>query len=166
MLFACFSQRYTPIILALSCLCTSAMLELKWSWTADGPISWRSALAKVRQIDPSGAAPLLIQTGYAESNLFDWQSAGVRHSYLSSPTAAYPVKNEILPLPYVPDAKSKEYLETLLTARLLHQQNIYVIAFQDSRLELSVKEGLLRHGFTATSAQDRLIRLTTFSRSH
>jgi mannosyltransferase len=79
---------------------------------------WRAAMAAVNSMNAKSQEPVLIRSGFVESEPFTWQDDPTRISYLFAPLTAYPSSaREIVRLPAQLNRASIAYLETLALER-------------------------------------------------
>ncbi|MGA2597375.1 MAG: glycosyltransferase family 39 protein [Bryobacteraceae bacterium] len=77
---------------------------------------WRTPLAIAQGVAGPGT-PILLRSGFVESPIFDWKSEPNPATHLFSPLLAYPVKNEIIPIPFFVDASAERYIEKQVERR-------------------------------------------------
>jgi hypothetical protein len=79
---------------------------------------WRAAMAAVRSITGNSKMPVLIRSGFVESEPFNWLGDETRSSYLFAPLIVYPVPDaRVVRLPSQLNADSMAYLNTLALDR-------------------------------------------------
>lgn len=71
--------------------------------------------------------PVLFQSTLVESNFYDWRAGNSPESYLLAPFAAYPVKNELLPLPYALTDDVKAHVQHLLQTDLKNRRKVILV---------------------------------------
>src|SRR5260370_12316226 len=83
---------------------------------------WRTWLGMVQ--DWAGSdAPVLVRSAVVQSAVLDWKSGPTPDSYLFAPLTAYPVPNEIIPVPFFVDGDAERYLEQEIQRRAaVHRQ--------------------------------------------
>src|ERR1700687_2072968 len=64
---------------------------------------WRTPLTMVRKLAGSDT-PVLLRSGVVQSAVQDWKSGNRKDSFLFAALAAYPLPNEIIPVPFFVDA--------------------------------------------------------------
>ncbi|HEY7372485.1 MAG TPA: glycosyltransferase family 39 protein [Polyangia bacterium] len=96
-----------------------------WSQT-ETMISWRPPMQIVRRLDPSGAAPVFVQSGHPPSNTSDWQHGIEKRLFLYSQIAAYPLPNRVYPLPYNLDESVQTFVRRLADTELAGAPVVFV----------------------------------------
>jgi hypothetical protein len=78
---------------------------------------WRGTAAFERaHADPDTV--VLLHPALVESAQLDWFSDPEKRSYLLSVQSYYPMEGDVVPMPYMLDNQSRDYLEGLVTAQL------------------------------------------------
>ena len=107
LIVAALFRGFPPIVATLALLACflpyPVLYGIQSSSRADGPLSWRLPLEAVRALDPTGAAPVFVQSGHPPTNAMDWPHGIERRLLDYAPIAAYPVPNRTYPLPYTLD---------------------------------------------------------------
>jgi hypothetical protein len=132
----------------------------------DGPNSWRLPLRMVRQLDPAGTAPVLIQAGHPMSNQLDWQHALERRSFLYSQVSVYAVSNSVYPLPFSPDATMRNYLEQLAPATLDRSKIIFYAGRTGDDVEAWLREFFGSRGYSSSICLQQGLSLIMFHKQN
>lgn len=125
---------------------------------------WRTPLAaagNVAGID----TPILLRSGFVESAIFDWKSEPNPATHLFAPLVAYPVRNEIIPIPFFTDAPAEQYLEQQIQRRGAVQHRFCLLAETGSDILLTLPAWFRAHGYTSTTKEIGGFALILFSRS-
>jgi hypothetical protein len=79
---------------------------------------WRAALGAVNSTNDKAQMPVLVRSGFVESDPFNWQADRTRSTYLFAPLAVYPLASEqVVRLPSQLSPSSIAYLNTFALER-------------------------------------------------
>jgi hypothetical protein len=152
MLFRGFSRPVGALALA-ACLFTPAVLHGARTWSQrESIVSWRPPLRMIRALDPTGAAPVFVQSGHPPSNRSDWQHGIQERTFFYSPVVAYPLPNRIYPLPYDPDDTMRAYVARLADTDLAGAPLIFVTGLPRHQTIMSVARFFEARGYTTDIA--------------
>jgi hypothetical protein len=76
-----------------------------------GLAEWRTPLATIRQVAGENI-PILLRSGFIESTYLDMSGEPNPSTYLYAPLTAYPVRNPVIPVPFLVDAEAERAVET------------------------------------------------------
>ena len=71
---------------------------------------WRAALAFIERQTAADAAPVLLRSGFIESDLMNWRAARVDRDVMYAPAGYYPAKANFVPLPLTMSPEAGAYL--------------------------------------------------------
>jgi hypothetical protein len=81
---------------------------------------WRE-VARLVNAEVEESTPILLNSGFIEGARVDWLRQRVRddrRGFLAAPTAYYPMRGDVIPLPYLLDADTQAYLEYVIVPAL------------------------------------------------
>ena len=104
------ARRIVAVVLAI-------VSVLAYGSTLKNGEDWRGAAAFERAHADPGTI-VLLHPALVESAQLDWLSDPEKRSYLLSVQSYYPMDGDVIPMPYVLDNESRDYLEGLVTGRL------------------------------------------------
>jgi hypothetical protein len=111
---------------------------------------WRSAAATERALVQDEHTPVLLFSGFIEAKQIDWLTDPEKSSYLNAPASAYPLRGDVIPLPFRLEGDPTAYLEELVDERLLLTDRfILVTRGTDEPFNGWFSERLAPHGFTS-----------------
>ncbi len=113
---------------------------------------WRTPLATAQTVAGAGT-PILLRSGFVESPIFDWKSEPNPATHLFSPLLAYPVRNEIIPIPFFVDAAAESYIEDQVQRRAASHPAFCLLAETGSDVLNSLPDWFYKHGYIASSQQ-------------
>jgi hypothetical protein len=116
----------------------------------DGRLSWRQPLHAVRALDPTGAAPVFVQSGHPPTNAIDWQHAIEQRTFFYAHLAAYPLPNRTYPLPYRLDASVEDYVRRLADAELAGSEVVYIAGLAHHPTIEWVRQFFEQRGYTTS----------------
>jgi hypothetical protein len=127
----------------------------------DSLISWRPPLQAIRRLDPTGVAPVFVQSGHPPTNATDWQHGIERQEFFWSPLAAYPLPNRAYPLPYALDDSVPPYVRRLAETELAQSPSIFVVGLAGHPILHWVRDFFVARGYaTALPVRDGFWVLT------
>jgi 4-amino-4-deoxy-L-arabinose transferase-like glycosyltransferase len=110
-----------------------------------GGEDWREASQTVASY-ANATTPVLVESGFPESNWMDWAAAGTSRSQFFAPLAVYPMTGAIVPLPMTADGVSRDYLKSVISQKLAVSRRFLLVTYQitdklwlDGRLDGSFK---------------------------
>jgi len=74
--------------------------------------------------------PVLFRSELPESDFYDWRAGNAPNSYLFAPFAAYPMKNDLLPLPYRLTAEVRDHVANLIATRLASSEKVIFVTHE------------------------------------
>ena len=88
---------------------------------------WRGAMSYA---DARLAADevVLLHPGFIESRQIDWFSDPTRRSYLLAPASFYPLRGDVIGVPYELDADAEAYMEDLVASQLLEEDRFLLVS--------------------------------------
>ena len=93
-----------------------------------GRADTRQDLLPMIQIVRSEAkAPVFFPSLLVESLSSDWRAGNRPGSYLFAPLVAYPIPNEVFPLPFAPTADAKAYISSIVDSRLAGKAEVLFV---------------------------------------
>ena len=105
------ARRLVAVVLAIaSVLAFSSRLEERGGLAGSGSVRARE------HADPGTI--VLLHPALVESAQLDWFSDPEKRSYLLSVQSYYPMEGDVVPMPYILDDGSRDYLEGLVTGQL------------------------------------------------
>jgi mannosyltransferase len=131
--FALFGGRMGFVwVLLGSLLGTASPLALK-DLREPGRDELAPAMNIVRAESAAGSAslpPVFFRSELPESDFYNWRAGNAPGSYLFAPFVAYPMRNELLPLPYGLTAEVKAHVAGLLATRLKTVPKVILITHE------------------------------------
>ncbi|HUB82606.1 MAG TPA: hypothetical protein VMB03_27605 [Bryobacteraceae bacterium] len=134
-------------------------------WRGPSLGSWREPAHEISRIDPPGNVPVVVASGFVESNSLDWQDSTGANSYLYAPLQIYPISNRWYPLPYKLDAAAKAQTDRLLDGALNGRARIFFLASMPTDLTQWVTEHMEDRHYTAHWVSPDSIVLIEFDRN-
>jgi hypothetical protein len=131
-------------------------------WHGPSLGSWREPAQEIARIDPAGEVPVIVASGFVESNSLDWQHSTGAGSYLYAPLQIYPIANRWYPLPYKLDDQAKAQTDRLLAGELNGRPRIFFLAYAPSDLTRWVTQRLEDRHYTAHWASPNSIVVLEF----
>lgn len=125
---------------------------------------WRTPLAIAKALAAPNA-PLLIRSGYVESAGLDWKSEPKPGSYLFAPLTAYPVPNEIIPVPFYVDAATAKYIEQEIANRSEKQHRFCLVANKEADVLDVLPIWFRAHGYRSILWEASGFDILVFDRS-
>jgi hypothetical protein len=104
------TRRIIAVVLAIASV-------LAFGSTLKNGEDWRGAAAFERAHADPGTI-VLLHPALVESAQLDWFSDPEKRSYLLSVQSYYPMEGDVVPMPYMLEDRSRDYLEGLVTGRL------------------------------------------------
>ena len=129
------------------------------SQQADGLLSWRQPLHAVRALDPTGAAPVFVQSGHPPTNAIDWQRGIEQRTFFYAHLAAYPLPNRTYPLPYRIDDNVRNYVRHLADTELTKSQVIFIAGLAHHPTIEWVRTFFEQRGYTASHGVQKALWL-------
>lgn len=111
---------------------------------------WRTPLRLVRDFAESDT-PVMVRSGVVQSSVLDWKSGPRPDSYLFAPLAAYPIPNEIIPVPFFVDKNAGEYLQQQISQRATMHRRFCLVAEKDTDALSLISAWFKEHGYTAST---------------
>lgn len=133
----------------LACFLPLPLLNFVQTLAAvDGPDSWRVPARAIAAADPTGAAPVLLQSGHPMSNAMDWRRGLATHSFLYSPLTPYPLANRVYPLPYGLDDAARSYVRGLAAGEVGRAPLLFFAGIAGVPIEKWVRTFFASRGYT------------------
>ena len=124
---------------------------------------WRTPLRLAQEIAASGT-PILLRSPHADGVGFDWKTEpNPAHHYFAQ-LAPYPVRNEIIPVPFFMDDASERYLEREIERRAPTHRRFCLIADKGSDALASLPDWFRTHGYTVETRDAAGIEILSFQR--
>ena len=120
-------------------------------------------LPLIRLIRAEGNAPVFFPSLLVESMFSDWRAGNQPDSHLFAPLVAYPIDNQLLPLPFKGTEQAKEYVGEMLDSRLKGTSEVLFVDQFDDR-EQWIQDLMRRYGFHATIREVDTFKLYVFRR--
>jgi hypothetical protein len=154
LLVAALFRGFPPIpatLTLLACFLLYPLLFGVYSWQqADGVLSWRQPLHAVRALDPTGSAPVFVQSGHPPTNAIDWQRGIEQRTFFYAHLAAYPLPNRTYPLPYRVDDNVRSYVRRLADTELRDSRVVFVAGLARHPTMEWVRTFFEQRGYTAS----------------
>lgn len=110
-----------------------------------------------------GLPPVFFSSELPESTFYNWRAGVTPDSYLYAPFAAYPIKNKVLPLPYLLTPEVKEYMSSLIDGELRKQDEVIFVTHRSSWNDW-VQSRMAQAGYHATVLTPNAFYVTIFKR--
>ena len=124
---------------------------------------WRTPL-RVAQRIAGGGTPILLRSPHADGVGFDWKTEpNPAHHYFAQ-LGPYPVRNEIIPVPFFVDAAAERYLEQEIERRMAAQRRFCLIANKGSDVLATLPAWFRTHGFAVDTRDCAGIEVLSFQR--
>lgn len=122
----------------------------------------------IRSHSHESLPPVLYSSPLPESDFYNWKAGLANESYLYAPFVAYPMKNELLPLPFTLNTPAvKAHIEELLQSRLATTREVIFVSHtfehEDAWNEWLISR-MKESGFTAEVQTPNLYHVLIFSR--
>jgi hypothetical protein len=115
-----------------------------------GEYDWRTPLeAAGKMVSPD--TPMLIQSGFAESTGIDLRGEPKASSYLFAPLAAYPVRNQVIPVPYFLTPASERLVTQQVEQQALHHRKFGLLALDETNAEKVLGSWFNEKGYRSTA---------------
>jgi hypothetical protein len=148
LLFRGFPSRLAQMAL-LACFGPIAVVNfLQTHAIADGADSWRVPMRAIAATDPTGAAPVLLQSGHPMSNAMDWRGGIASGSFLYSQLSPYPLPNQLYPLPYALDDAAQSYVRSLADGEVAGAPLVFFAGIRGLPIEKWVRAFFESRGYT------------------
>jgi hypothetical protein len=118
---------------------------------------WRTPLETVRQMQNT---PVLLRSGFVESGNMDLTGEPKPSSYLFAPLTAYPVANEIIPVPFFMNPEAERTIER----RASEHGRFCLMATTGSDALESLPAWFTRHGYKASAREVSGFTIVLFER--
>ncbi len=153
------TRRIIAVVLAIASV-------LAFGSTLKNGEDWRGAAAFERAHADPGTI-VLLHPALVESAQLDWFSDPEKRSYLLSVQSYYPMEGDVVPMPYMLDDRSRDYLEGLVTGRLAGVDRFLLVTRYPQVPFRDWLDGRLRpEGYTSkVIGTFGVIQVTEFSRS-
>ncbi len=153
------TRRIIAVVLAIASV-------LAFGSTLKNGEDWRGAAAFERAHADPGTI-VLLHPALVESAQLDWFSDPEKRSYLLSVQSYYPMEGDVVPMPYMLDDRSRDYLEGLVTRRLAGVDRFLLVTRYPQVPFRDWLDGRLRpEGYTSkVIGTFGVIQVTEFSRS-
>jgi hypothetical protein len=152
LLIALLFRDFPPLLARaalLACFLPLPLLNVLQTWRVpDGPDSWRVPTRAIETNDPTGAAPVLLQSGHPMSNASDWRRGISSHSFLYSQLSPYPLANRVYPLPYGLDDGVRSYVRGLADGELGRAPLVFFAGISGLPIEKWVRAFFTSRGYT------------------
>ena len=159
----CISQvRNQRAVFALAAaIAVSAALYVPHMQT---PPEWRTPIAEA-QAAAGPSAPLLIRSGFVESAVLDWRSEPRPDTHLFAPLIAYPVRNEVIPVPFFVNDDAERYLEKQIESREYAAGRFGLLAETGSDVLRRLPRWFAARGYAASVRQSGGFEIVVFTRA-
>ena len=107
--------------------------------------------------------PVFFPSLLQESLFYNWQAGNRPDSYLFAPLVAYPIDNEILPIPVKTTDEAKAYVDEAVNSRLKGKSEVLFVEY-DELWEPWILDRMQRAGFHATVRTVGNFKLFAFNR--
>ena len=153
------ARRIVAVVLAIASV-------LAFGSTGKNGEDWRAAAAFERAHADPGTV-VLLHPALVESAQLDWFSDPEKRSYLLSVQSYYPMEGDVMPMPYLLDNESRDYLEGLVTGPLAGVDRFLLVTRYPQVPFRDWLDGRLRSdGYTSkVSGTFGVIQVIEFSRS-
>ena len=84
-------------------------------------------LPMIQIVRSEAKAPVFFPSLLIESLSYDWRAGNRPGSYLFAPLVAYPIPNEVYPLPFRPTADAKAYISSIVDSRLAGKAEVLFV---------------------------------------
>jgi hypothetical protein len=108
--------------------------------------------------------PVLARSQLVESNFNDWQAGNVPGSHLYASFVAYPMKNELVPLPYALTDSGKAHVADLIRGVLKDRQEVLFVSPNESWVSW-MDEEFQHNGFSVRWVKPNKYYIGVFQRS-
>jgi hypothetical protein len=125
---------------------------------------WRTPLASIASVAGENT-PVLLRSGVVQSAVLDWKSEPQPDSYLFAALTAYPVPNEIIPVPFFVNRDAELYLEQEIQRRAALHERFCLIAEPNSDVLDTLPRWFERQGYSAQTHEAGGFLLTVFERT-
>ncbi len=114
--------------------------------TAGGPEdSWQAPLRALAS--ESATTPVLMRSGFTESNFLDWRREPRNSTYLFAPLTAYPVKQRVVPLPFHLTRDAEAYVVESLAGPLGREPRVALVAQKNADMVRWMRSEFERRGY-------------------
>jgi hypothetical protein len=128
------------------------------------PPEWRTPLAQA-QAAAGPSAPLLIRSGFVESAALDWTSEPRPETHLFAPLIAYPVRNEVIPVPFFVNDDAERYLEKQIESREHATRRFGLLAETGTDVLRRLPHWFAARGYTASVRESGGFEIVVFTRA-
>ncbi len=124
---------------------------------------WRTPLAEAQRL--AGAeTPLLLRSDFIESASRDLRGEPKPSSYLFAPLVAYPVPNEIIPVPFFVNHAAEQLLEGQIQERAATHRRFGLVATTGSDVLESLPAWFRNNGYQASAREVGSFTIVIFQR--
>lgn len=129
-----------------------------------GEPDWRTPLEAVRKV-VSSDTPLLVQSGFAQSTNIDLRGEPNDSSYLFAPLTAYPVQNQVIPVPYAFTAGSERSVTQAVEEQASRCRRFGLLTMDGTNVEAVLGDWFKAKGYRSTTYHLSGFTLVTFEKS-
>lgn len=122
---------------------------------------WRTPLAVAQEIAGSGT-PILLRSAHADGVGFDWKIEPNPNNHYFAQLGPYPVRNEIIPVPFFMDASAERYLEEEIQRRAPAHHRFCLVANSDSDAMSILPAWFHNHGYKTSTSDTGGIKVVLF----
>jgi hypothetical protein len=112
--------------------------------------SAQELLPVIRILRSEPYAPVFFPSLLQESLAYDWKSGNVPDSYLFAPLVAYPIANNVIPLPAKPTDEARAFADQTIENRLTTASTVLFVD-EEQKWEVWIVDRMRRAGYKATS---------------
>jgi len=129
-----------------------------------GTEDWRASMEAVRLYSGSGAPPVFIRSGLAESNHLRWREATRPDNYVLAALAAYPIQNPVLPLPFDLTPDVEQFVRDKLSGELVGARQVLLVADSSADVTSWFEQEMKARGYTARLTERSGYTIASFER--
>lgn len=120
-------------------------------------------LPVIRLVRAEPNVPVFFPSLLQESLFYDWRAGNRPDSYLFAPLVAYPIHNELLPIPVTTTDAAKAYVDELVNSRLKDKTKVLFVEYNEL-WEPWILTRMQNEGFHATVRTAGNFKLFVFDR--
>jgi len=109
-------------------------------------------LPVIRLIRAEAKVPVFFPSLLQESLYYDWRVGNRADSYLFAPLVAYPIDNELLPIPVTTTEDAKAYVDEMVDSKLRGKSEVLFVEYK-GLWEPWIQDRMRRAGFQATARE-------------
>lgn len=146
--YSIFGAKGTLTFALLAILTTGNLLRIT-ALGKPGPDELLPAMRAIadESVGQTTLPPVMVRSPFEESNFGDWQAGNIAESHFYAPFTLYPMKNEMVPLPYRLTDSVKVHVTDLIRGRLKDEHRILFFSSNDA-WTLWMDDELRRDGFS------------------